>query len=74
MMLLESPAVTDGLRAWEAWVAKLDKMPARDRADRTVIAERKRAMKVIYILQKYPQGLDARSPNFRQVVRELSAA
>ena len=73
MLALESPAVTDGIAAWKAWKNKLSLMPSRDQLDRTVIAERKRADRVIKLLEEYPRGLDIKSPNFMNVVRELTA-
>jgi len=71
---LDSPAVTDGLPAWQAWAHRLDSLSARDRASPTVAAERKRAGRVILILTQYPNGLDATTPGFRQIVRDLAAS
>lgn len=70
-MLLDSPAVTDGILAWENWLNQLDEMKGVYPYEHAIDSEIKRAKRVIMILTKYPQGLSATDPNFKSVVREI---
>jgi hypothetical protein len=71
-MLLDSPAVSDGLSAWENWSLQLEQMKGSFPYEHAIDSEIKRAKKVIFILTKYPQGLSADHPDFKSVVREIS--
>jgi hypothetical protein len=72
MILLESPAVTDGLDAWKSWLAQINGMSFQYRDAESVASEKKRAEKVIRILETYPNGLDTRStPNIKEILREF---
>ena len=75
MMSIDSPAVTDGLPAWKEWAQELEELARKspeNQRDISLKSERLRAARVIEILEKHPQGLSAKDPAFKAVVRALS--
>lgn len=73
-MLLDSPAVTDGISVWEIWLNRLEEMKGVYPYEHAIDSEIKRTKKIIMILTKYPQGLNATDPNFKSLVKEIMNA
>lgn len=71
-MLLDSPAISDGISAWEKWTLQLEQMKGSFPYEHAIDSEIKRAKKVILILNKYPQGLSFDHPDFKSVLKEFS--
>lgn len=74
MFALDNPAITDGLPAWQAWAEQLTALAAQHPNDLVVADARRHAERVMTILAEYPEGLNARDPQFREVVRALRRA
>ena len=72
MMLLESPAISDGIAVWKQWAQQLDALPPRKANDASVKLAKARAEKMIRIMTRFPGGLNVKDPNFRKLVSEFS--
>jgi hypothetical protein len=72
MLILDSPAVIDGIEAWKKWLEELQSLEGRFPNDRGLKSEMARAQKILLILERYPEGMSVDHPDFRKVVRELS--
>lgn len=73
MMLIEEPAVTDGLDTWLAWLDRLNALSVQYHLDESLVDAVNHAEKVIRILRTYPNGLDLRStPNFDEIIQALA--
>ncbi|WP_139168668.1 MULTISPECIES: hypothetical protein [unclassified Duganella] len=68
MVLLESPAVSDGVAAWQAWLDRLNTLSPKFSRDRSVAEEKERAEKMIRMFTLFPNGVDVKNP------REFKAA
>lgn len=73
MLVLESPAVCDGLVAWKQWIEQLELIQGKFPYEQAVEDEMLRAIKVLLILEQYPQGLSATHPDFLKVVGEFNS-
>jgi hypothetical protein len=73
MLVLESPAVCDGIHAWKQWIEQLELIQGKFPYEQAVEDEMLRAIKVLLILEQYPQGLSADHPEFLKVVSEFKS-
>lgn len=72
MLVLDSPAVSDGIEAWKKWLEQLELLEGKFPYDRALESEMARAQQVLLILERYPEGMSVHHPDFKRVVRELS--
>ena len=72
MMLLESPPATAGVVAWKAWAKQLNELPISKANDQSVKLAKARAEKMVRLMTQFPNGVSAKDPNFRNLVREFS--
>lgn len=72
MVLLESPAVSDGITAWQAWLDRLNALSSKFSRDTSVAEEKVRAEKMILMFTLFPNGLDARNPKeFKAAMKQV---
>ncbi len=71
MFLLESPAVSDGLQAWEKWERHLADLGAKHARDESIKSERARAERMIRMFRQQPDGMHSSDPRFKAVLRAL---
>lgn len=62
MMLIDSPAISDGLQTWKKHLKDLDNLPFNMQNDKSLIIARERAVKIISIMESYAPELDGEMP------------
>lgn len=58
MIAIDSPAISDGLETWKKHYKDLENLPTSWQEDEMLISAKKRAIWMINMFEKYPNGLD----------------
>lgn len=58
MLAIDSPAISDGLETWKKYYKDLENLPKRFQGDKMLLSAKKRAIWMINMFERYPNGLD----------------
>lgn len=73
-LVVDSPAVSEGLDVWQRWLATLSALPSDLHLEPAVVRERERAQDIVALWQAFPHGNTPSSPGFPEGMVQLLQA